>query len=123
MYTVVRVLPPGITPWARANSSADFDPGAAQRRVSATARGDLTDVVFAISPSAGIIIGAQSRNGGGRHGAEPTDVPQGRHRGGGHAGRRSACLRAVAAEPALSRSLGADRRRELRALPARAGQG
>jgi hypothetical protein len=48
MYTVVRVLPPGITPCARANSSADFEPGAAQRRVSPSGRGDLIGVVVAM---------------------------------------------------------------------------
>jgi hypothetical protein len=45
---VVRVLPPGITPWACAKSAADFEPGAAQRRVSASARGDFTPVVVAM---------------------------------------------------------------------------
>src|SRR5688572_31641288 len=45
MYTVVRVLPPGITPCAFANRAADFEPGSAQRRVSPSACGVLAPVV------------------------------------------------------------------------------
>src|SRR5216684_5657771 len=54
---VVRVLPPGITPWACAKSAADFEPGAAQRRVSASACGDFTPVVGVMgAPPTAIIV-------------------------------------------------------------------
>jgi hypothetical protein len=48
---VVRVFPPGITPWARAHSAADFEPGGAQRRMWASARGDFTWVVMTATPA------------------------------------------------------------------------
>src|SRR4029453_9901261 len=49
MYTVVRELPPGRTPWARANSCADFEPGSAHCAVRARARGDLGLEAIAIA--------------------------------------------------------------------------
>src|SRR2546425_11962367 len=52
MKTVVRVLPPGITLCARANSAADLEPGRAQRRVSPSVRGDRIDVGLAMEASA-----------------------------------------------------------------------
>src|SRR5262245_58072063 len=48
MYTVVRELPPGSTPCARAKSAADFEPASAQRAVRASARGDFTREAVAI---------------------------------------------------------------------------
>src|SRR5262245_55250635 len=48
MYTVVRELPPGSTPCARAKSAADFESASAQRAVRASARGDFTREAVAI---------------------------------------------------------------------------
>src|SRR5260370_42510048 len=57
MWAVGRVLPPGITPWARAKSAGDFEPGAAQRRVSASACGDFAPVVGVMgAPPTAIIV-------------------------------------------------------------------
>src|SRR5258706_6395586 len=51
-----------MTPWACAKSAADFDPGAAQRRVSASACGDFVPVVGGM----GILRGDYRRKGDGR---------------------------------------------------------
>src|SRR6185436_15262214 len=51
MYTVVRELPPGRTPCARAKSAADFEPASAHRAVRACARGDFTQGAVAIVES------------------------------------------------------------------------
>src|ERR1051326_1238369 len=51
MYTVVRELPPGSTPCARAKSAADFEPGCTQRLVRVSTRGDLTLEAITHSPS------------------------------------------------------------------------
>src|SRR5262245_20253639 len=51
MYTVVRELPPGSTPCARAKSAADFEPASAQRAVRASGRGDFTREAMAIVKS------------------------------------------------------------------------
>ena len=46
---VVRELPPGSTPWARAKSAADFELGSAHWAVRASARGVLTFEIAAIA--------------------------------------------------------------------------
>src|SRR5690348_13364629 len=51
MYTVVRELPPGSTPCARAKRAADFESACAQRSVRASARGDLTLEAIDDAPS------------------------------------------------------------------------
>src|SRR4029453_2157831 len=68
MYTVVRELPPGRTPWARANSCADFEPGSAHCAVRARARGDLGLEAIAIASFSSRALA----------------LPSERHRPGGH---------------------------------------